>query len=85
MLLLILSKTPWYSHADFRGFEDTYALSAVVLLSSNRLVVAVLWVVAFAHRGLQYRSRPSCVARVPGSAKTCRFAPKDQCAPPSPG
>ncbi len=46
----------WYGRADFRGFEDLYVLSAVVLLGSRRrlwvlaTIVAVVWLVTFAHR-----------------------------------
>jgi hypothetical protein len=46
----------WESHADFRGFEDLYVLSCVVLLDSEAklrivvLLVAVVWAVTFVHR-----------------------------------
>ncbi len=56
LLAVFLTKTLWESHADFRGFEDLYLLSTVVLLASDRklrvvaVLVSVMWVVTFAHR-----------------------------------
>lgn len=55
-VVISLSKGVWDGHADFRGFEDLYVLSAVVLLGSDRrlrivaAVVAVVWVITFVHR-----------------------------------
>ena len=55
-LVLCISRNLWYSHADFRGFEDLYVLATVVLLGSERrlrvvgALVAVMWVATFAHR-----------------------------------
>ncbi|MDA8357647.1 MAG: hypothetical protein M0Z95_15440 [Actinomycetota bacterium] len=46
----------WYGRADFRGFEDLYVLSTIALLGSRRrlwvlaAIVAVVWLVTFAHR-----------------------------------
>lgn len=60
LVLLFLTKTLWYSHADFRGFEDAYVLSTVVLLDSDRklrvvaVLVAVIWSVTFIHRVLYF-------------------------------
>lgn len=57
-LLVFLSQTLWDSHADFRGFEDVYVLSTIVLLDSDRklralaVVVAAMWAVTFVHRVL---------------------------------
>lgn len=56
LLALLLTATLWESHADFRGFEDLYVLSSVVLLASDRklkviaVLVAVMWAVTFVHR-----------------------------------
>ncbi len=56
LLALFLTTTLWESHADFRGFEDLYLFSVVVLLSSDRkltliaVLVFVIWVVTFVHR-----------------------------------
>lgn len=55
LVALSLSHTVWYGKANFRGFEDLYLLSVIVLLGSRRrlwpiaLVVAVAWGVTFAH------------------------------------
>jgi hypothetical protein len=55
-LAICLTRTLWDSHADFRGFEDLYVLSAVVLLDSDRnlralaVLMGVLWAVTFVHR-----------------------------------
>ena len=52
----------WRGEADFRGFEDLYVLSTVILLGSKRdlrvpiLLVAVAWGVTFVHRA--YSSEP---------------------------
>jgi hypothetical protein len=56
LLALFLTRTLWDSHADFRGFEDLYLLSAVVLLDSDRnlrglaVLLAAMWAVTFVHR-----------------------------------
>jgi hypothetical protein len=48
----------WRGEADFRGFEDLYVLSTVILLGSKRdlkvpiLLVGVAWSVTFVHRAL---------------------------------
>lgn len=48
----------WRGEADFRGFEDLYVLSTVILLGSKRdlkvpiLLVGVAWAVTFVHRAL---------------------------------
>ncbi len=55
LVALSLSRGVWYGHATFRGFEDVYLLSAIVLVGSrHRLwlpaaLVAVAWAVTFAH------------------------------------
>lgn len=55
VVALSLSRGLWYGRADFRGFEDLYLLSAIVLLGSRRrlwlpaILVAVAWIVTFAH------------------------------------
>ena len=55
LVALSLARGIWYGHADFRAFEDVYVLSSVVLIGSrHRLwlpaaLVAVAWVVTFAH------------------------------------
>jgi hypothetical protein len=57
-LAVLLTSTLWESHADFRGFEDLYVLSCVVLLDSDSrlrtvgLLVALVWAVTFVHRVL---------------------------------
>jgi hypothetical protein len=56
VVVVCLTKGIWEGHADFRGFEDVYVLSAIVLLGSNRrlrivaVIVAIAWVVTFVHR-----------------------------------
>ena len=56
LLALFLTATLWESHGDFRGFEDLYVLSSVVLLASDRklkviaVLVAFMWAVTFVHR-----------------------------------
>lgn len=56
LVAISLSRGVWYGRADFRGFEDLYLLSTIVLIGSrHRLwlpgaLVAVAWVVTFAHR-----------------------------------
>jgi hypothetical protein len=56
LLAILLTPTLWESHADFRGFEDLYVLSCVVLLDSKAklrvlaVLVAAVWVVTFVHR-----------------------------------
>jgi hypothetical protein len=60
LLAVFLTKTLWESHADFRGFEDLYVLSSVVLLASDRhlklivVFVSAMWVVTFFHRVLLF-------------------------------
>ena len=55
LVAVSLARGVWYGHATFRGFEDVYLLSSVVLIGSrHRLwlpaaLVAVAWVVPFAH------------------------------------
>ncbi len=55
LVAVSLARGIWYGRADFRGFEDLYVLSSIVLLGSrHRLwlvaaLVAVAWVVTFAH------------------------------------
>ncbi len=55
LVAVSLARGIWYGRADFRGFEDLYLLSSIVLLGSrHRLwlpaaLVAVAWVVTFAH------------------------------------
>jgi hypothetical protein len=57
LVALSLARGVWYGHATFRGFEDVYLLSSIVLIGSrHRLwlpaaLVAVAWVVTFAHHG----------------------------------
>ncbi|HEY1653081.1 MAG TPA: hypothetical protein VGG09_14450 [Acidimicrobiales bacterium] len=57
-LVVFLSRTLWDSHADFRGFEDVYVLSTIVVLDSDRklhafaVVVAAMWVATCVHRVL---------------------------------
>lgn len=56
LVALSLAHGIWYGQADFRGFEDVYLLSSIVLLGSrHRLwvpaaLVALVWVLTFAHR-----------------------------------
>lgn len=60
LLAVFLTKTLWESHADFRGFEDLYLLSSVVLIASDRklkviaVLVSAMWVVTFVHRILYF-------------------------------
>jgi hypothetical protein len=55
VVVLSLARAIWYGHATFRGYEDLYVLSSLVLVGSrHRLwvpaaLVAVAWVVTFAH------------------------------------
>ena len=55
-VVVCLTTGIWEGHADFRGFEDLYVLSAIVLVGSNRrlrivaVLVAIAWVVTFVHR-----------------------------------
>lgn len=55
VVALSLSAGVWYGRANFRGFEDLYLLSSIVLLGSRRrlwmvaVVVAVAWVVNAGH------------------------------------
>lgn len=55
LVAISLSRGIWYGRADFRGFEDLYLLSSIVLIGSrHRLwvpaaLVAVAWAVTFAH------------------------------------
>jgi hypothetical protein len=56
LIVVCLAPGIWRGEADFRGFEDLYVLSAVVLLGSKRslalpvAVVGVAWAVTFVHR-----------------------------------
>jgi hypothetical protein len=56
VLAVCLTKSIWYGHADFRGFDDVYVLSCLLLLGSDRrlrivaALVAVAWAVTFVHR-----------------------------------
>ena len=55
LVALSLARGVWYGYANFRGFEDLYLLSAIVLLGSRHrlwlpaVLVAVAWVVTFVH------------------------------------
>jgi hypothetical protein len=55
VVALSLSAGIWYGRANFRGFEDLYLLSTIVLLGSRRrlwivaALVAVAWVVNVGH------------------------------------
>lgn len=55
LVALSLSAGIWYGRANFRGFEDLYLLSVIVLLGSRRrlwivaALVAVAWVVNVGH------------------------------------
>jgi hypothetical protein len=55
LVALSLARGIWYGRADFRGFEDLYLLSSIILIGSrHRLwlpaaLVAVAWIVTFAH------------------------------------
>ena len=55
LVAVSLARGVWYGHATFRGFEDVYLLSTIVLIGSrHRLwlpaaLVAVAWAVTFAH------------------------------------
>ncbi len=55
LVALSLSAGIWYGRANFRGFEDLYLLSVVVLLGSRRrlgvvaALVAVAWVLNVGH------------------------------------
>lgn len=61
-ILVVISLAPgiWRGEADFRGFEDVYVLSSVVLVGSRRnlmipaILVGVAWVVTFVHRVLAF-------------------------------
>lgn len=56
LVVLSLSEALWFGKADFRGFEDAYLLSSIVLLGSRRrlwvvaALVLVAWGTTFAHR-----------------------------------
>jgi uncharacterized membrane protein YhaH (DUF805 family) len=60
LLAVFLTKGLWESHADFRGFEDLYVLSSVVLLASDRklkviaVLVSAVWLATFVHRVLYF-------------------------------
>jgi hypothetical protein len=60
LLAVLLSRTLWDSHADFRGFEDLYVLSTLIVLDSDRraglvaVLVGAIWVVTFVHRALYF-------------------------------
>lgn len=55
LVAISLAKEIWYGTAQFRGFEDLYLYSAIVLLGSKHrlwvpaILVGVLWAVAFGH------------------------------------
>jgi hypothetical protein len=55
LVAISLARGIWYGRADFRGFEDLYLLSSIVLIGSrHRLwlpaaLVALAWIVTFAH------------------------------------
>ena len=55
LVAISLSRGIWYGRADFRGFEDLYLLSSILLLGSRQrlwlpaALVAVAWLVTFAH------------------------------------
>lgn len=55
LVSISLARGIWYGRADFRGFEDLYLLSSIVLIGSrHRLwlpaaLVALAWIVTFAH------------------------------------
>jgi hypothetical protein len=55
VVALSLARGIWYGHADFRAFEDLYVYSSLLMIGSrHRLwlpaaLVAVAWVVTFAH------------------------------------
>lgn len=55
LVAISLSRGIWYGRADFRGFEDLYLLSAILLIGSRHrlwlpaVLVGVAWVVTFAH------------------------------------
>lgn len=55
LVALSLARGIWYGTANFRGFEDLYVLSSLVLLGSKRrlwlpaALVAIAWVVTVAH------------------------------------
>jgi hypothetical protein len=59
-VLVVISLAPgiWRGEADFRGFEDLYVLSSVILIGSKRnltipvVLVGVAWAVTFVHRAL---------------------------------
>ncbi|MGH8989331.1 MAG: hypothetical protein ACRDXC_12200 [Acidimicrobiales bacterium] len=56
LVALSLARGVWYGLATFRGFEDVYLLSVIVLIGSRRrlrvpaALVAAAWAVAFVHR-----------------------------------
>lgn len=60
IVVVCLAPGIWRGEADFRGFEDLYVLSSVILLGSRRnlavpiALVAVAWLVTFVHRGLYF-------------------------------
>ena len=55
---LCLGPGIWRGEADFRGFQDLYVLSGVILLGSRRnlvfpvALIGVAWAVTFVHRTL---------------------------------
>ena len=59
-LLVVICLAPgiWRGEADFRGFEDLYVLSSLILIGSRRslvipaVLVAAAWAVTFVHRVL---------------------------------
>ncbi|MGO9342017.1 MAG: hypothetical protein ACLP6E_05795 [Acidimicrobiales bacterium] len=58
LVVLCLGPGIWRGEADFRGFQDLYVLSGVVLLGSRRslalpaALIAAAWAVTFVHRTL---------------------------------
>jgi hypothetical protein len=60
LLCVCLSRVLWLSHADFRGFEDLYVMSVVLLLDTDKdlrwlaVVMGALWVVTFVHRTIAF-------------------------------
>lgn len=53
-MAISLAKGIWYGTADFRGFEDLYLYSAIILLGSKHrlrvpaVLVGAMWMVSFA-------------------------------------
>jgi hypothetical protein len=59
LVAVSLSSGIWDGRADFRGFEDLYLLSVLVLVGSLRrltvlaVLVGAMWVATFAHRAIR--------------------------------